>query len=163
MSAKQEQLRMTNGSRLATATLLALAALAPLNAHAAQCGNGPGGFETWKSEFYGGANNDMLFGGTGNDFLYGGLGTNTFKFTTGWGQDTIEDWTAGTNSQIDLTGLASLGVHAIGDLTQTITSANDIITSTRNQRLKQRGQMITDSSCSQIFIAPDSRTSDVGY
>jgi hypothetical protein len=45
------------------------------------------------------------------------------------GQDTIEDWTAGTNSQIDLTALAGLGVHAITDLTQTITGGNDVITS----------------------------------
>jgi membrane-bound lytic murein transglycosylase B len=44
---------MTNRSRLATATLIALAALAPLapKANAAQCGNGPGGFEAWKQEF----------------------------------------------------------------------------------------------------------------
>ena len=78
---------------------------------------------------YGGAGNDTLFGGTGNDFLYGGTGTNTFEFQTGWGQDTIEDWTAGTNDQIDLTALATQGVHAITDLTQTITGGNDVITS----------------------------------
>jgi membrane-bound lytic murein transglycosylase B len=38
---------------LATATLLALAMLAFLSppAHAAQCGNGPGGFEAWKQGF----------------------------------------------------------------------------------------------------------------
>jgi hypothetical protein len=78
---------------------------------------------------YGGSGNDTLFGGTGNDFLYGGTGTNTFTFAAGWGQDTIEDWTAGTNSIIDLTGLSSLGVHSITDLTQTITSGNDVITS----------------------------------
>ena len=78
---------------------------------------------------YGGAGNDTLFGGTGNDFLYGGTGTNTFEFQTGWGQDTIEDWTAGTNDQIDLTALSGLGVHALTDLTQTITSGNDVITS----------------------------------
>ena len=78
---------------------------------------------------YGGAGNDTLFGGTGNDFLYGGAGTNTFGFQTGWGQDTIEDWTAGTNDQIDLTALAGLGVHAITDLTQSITAGNDVITS----------------------------------
>jgi membrane-bound lytic murein transglycosylase B len=43
---------MTTGSKLATATFLALAtlSLAP-NANAAQCGNGPGGFEAWKGEF----------------------------------------------------------------------------------------------------------------
>src|SRR5258708_38853876 len=42
---------MNKGSKLAAATLLALAMWAPLNARAAQCGNGPGGFEAWKGEF----------------------------------------------------------------------------------------------------------------
>jgi len=39
----------------ASCALLTLAVLASLNspAHAAQCGNGPGGFETWKQEFAG--------------------------------------------------------------------------------------------------------------
>jgi len=47
------EIEMTNGSKLATLTLIAMATLAPLggNANAAQCGNGPGGFETWKGEF----------------------------------------------------------------------------------------------------------------
>jgi Ca2+-binding RTX toxin-like protein len=78
---------------------------------------------------YGGSGNDTLFGGTGNHFLYGGIGTNTFTFGTGWGKDTIEDWTAGTNDQIDLTALSVCGVHAATDLTQTITGGNDVITS----------------------------------
>ena len=78
---------------------------------------------------YGGSGNDTLFGGIGNDFLYGGLGTNTFTFATNWGKDTIEDWTAGTNDLIDLSGLSSLGVHAITDLTQTISGGKDVITS----------------------------------
>ena len=44
---------MTKGSRLAMATLLALAMLAPLapGARGAQCGSGPAGFEAWKAEF----------------------------------------------------------------------------------------------------------------
>ena len=78
---------------------------------------------------YGGAGNDSLFGGSGSDFLYGAGGTNIFQFAAGWGKDTIEDWTAGTNDIIDLTGLSSLGVHAITDLTQTITGGKDVITS----------------------------------
>jgi Ca2+-binding RTX toxin-like protein len=78
---------------------------------------------------YGGAGNDTLFGGTGNDFLFGGAGTNTFTFATGWGHDTIIDWTSGTSDQIDLTALAGLGVHAITDLTQTIVNGSDVITS----------------------------------
>ena len=42
---------MTKRGRIATATLIALTALAPLSANAASCGNGPGGFEAWKQEF----------------------------------------------------------------------------------------------------------------
>jgi membrane-bound lytic murein transglycosylase B len=44
---------MTTRTRLTMATLSALAMLACLHspAHAAQCGNGPGGFEAWKQEF----------------------------------------------------------------------------------------------------------------
>src|ERR1700684_3113242 len=44
---------MTKSKQLTTATLLTLAMLVCLSphAHAAQCGNGPGGFEAWKQEF----------------------------------------------------------------------------------------------------------------
>jgi membrane-bound lytic murein transglycosylase B len=47
------EIEMTQGSKLVTVTLIALATLAPLggSANAAQCGNGPGGFEAWKGEF----------------------------------------------------------------------------------------------------------------
>jgi membrane-bound lytic murein transglycosylase B len=47
-----EVFRMSKGKQLSTAALMAFA-LACLNvdAHAAQCGNGPGGFEAWKQEF----------------------------------------------------------------------------------------------------------------
>jgi Ca2+-binding RTX toxin-like protein len=78
---------------------------------------------------YGSSGNDTLFGGTGNDFLYGAAGTNTFEFGTGWGKDTIMDWTTGSGDQIDLTALSGSGVHAVTDLTQTITGGNDVITS----------------------------------
>ena len=57
------------------------------------------------------------------------LGTNTFTFAANWGKDTIEDWTAGTNSIIDLTRSRASGVHAITDLTQTISGGKDVITS----------------------------------
>ena len=40
--------------RLTTAAFLALAIACPTPpAHAAQCGNGPGGFESWKQQFAG--------------------------------------------------------------------------------------------------------------
>ena len=79
---------------------------------------------------YGGANNDTLFGGTGNDFLYGGAGTNTFGFKPGWGMDTIMDWTSGTNNQIDLTALASEGLHSMANLSISVVNGSDVVTST---------------------------------
>lgn len=44
---------MTKGKQFATAAFTALAMLTSLsaNANAAQCGNGPGGFEAWKQQF----------------------------------------------------------------------------------------------------------------
>ncbi len=46
---------MTNSKRLTAATslILAMLACASPHAHAAQCGSGPGGFETWKQQFSG--------------------------------------------------------------------------------------------------------------
>src|SRR5580698_8517303 len=46
---------MTKGNKLTTATFLTLVLLAAVTsqAHAAQCGNGPGGFEAWKQQFAG--------------------------------------------------------------------------------------------------------------
>ena len=41
---------MSRHKHFATAALLTLTLLTP-HAHAAQCGNGPGGFEAWKQEF----------------------------------------------------------------------------------------------------------------
>ncbi len=78
---------------------------------------------------YAGAGTNTLTGGTGNDFLYGSHGTTTFAFQQGWGKDTIINWANGTSNQIDLTAQASLGVHAITDLTQTIVNGSDVITS----------------------------------
>jgi Ca2+-binding RTX toxin-like protein len=99
---------------------------------------------------YGGSGNDTLFSGAGNDFLYGGAGSNTFEFQTGWGHDTIMDWTTGTNDQVDFTALAGQGVHAITDLTQTITAGNDVITSshtgTNSITLLGVGSALTGSS-----------------
>ncbi len=78
---------------------------------------------------YAGAGTNTLTGGTGNDFLYGSAGTTTFAFQQGWGKDTIMSWAGGSSNQIDLTALASLGVHATTDLTQTITNGSVVITS----------------------------------
>ncbi len=76
-----------------------------------------------------GSGTNTLIGGSGNDFLYGSTGTTTFEFLQNWGKDAIVYWASGANNQIDLTALASQGVHAITDLTQTIVAGSDVITS----------------------------------
>ncbi|TBU81893.1 hypothetical protein DNK44_26080, partial [Pseudomonas dryadis] len=43
------------------------------------------------------AGNDILDGGAGNDGLNGGLGSDTYRFSRGWGQDTINNYDTGTD------------------------------------------------------------------
>ncbi|WP_051337282.1 right-handed parallel beta-helix repeat-containing protein [Leisingera daeponensis] len=52
----------------------------------------------------GGNGNDMLNGGNGADRISGGDGSDTFVFTARHGQDTVLDFTSGTD-MIDLSGL----------------------------------------------------------
>ena len=63
-------------------------------------------------EIYGGAGNDtiagnsgddIISGGTGNDTLNGNEGADTFVFETGWGEDTIMDFTTGED-MLDFSG-----------------------------------------------------------
>ncbi|MGE4404576.1 calcium-binding protein [Pseudomonas sp.] len=46
---------------------------------------------------YGEAGNDILEGGVGNDSLSGGTGSDIYRFSRGWGQDTISNTDSGTN------------------------------------------------------------------
>ncbi|UWQ51897.1 hypothetical protein K3720_18930 (plasmid) [Leisingera caerulea] len=52
----------------------------------------------------GGGGKDLLDGGNGDDQITGGGGSDTFVFTAGHGQDTVLDFTSGTDV-IDLSGL----------------------------------------------------------
>lgn len=63
----------------------------------------------------GGAGNDTLDGGTGDDSLSGGLGDDTFVFTTGDGNDTVQDFTAGPVSEdaLDISGLGYLDLASV--------------------------------------------------
>ncbi|MGF0338306.1 calcium-binding protein, partial [Ectopseudomonas toyotomiensis] len=45
----------------------------------------------------GGNGNDLLLGGEGNDSLSGGAGSDIYRFSRGWGQDTINNYDTGTN------------------------------------------------------------------
>ncbi|TBU80852.1 calcium-binding protein, partial [Phytopseudomonas dryadis] len=46
---------------------------------------------------YGGAGNDALEGGSGNDHLSGDAGSDLYRFSRGWGQDTINNYDTGTD------------------------------------------------------------------
>ena len=73
---------------------------------------------------YGDAGTDTLNGGAGNDALRGGAGRDTFAFSSGFGDDTIHDFTVGFDS-IDLTGL---GVGTYTDLlSNTTDSGSDAV------------------------------------
>nr|WP_318293740.1 calcium-binding protein [Pseudomonas cichorii] len=41
---------------------------------------------------YGDSGNDILDGGIGNDYLYGGEGSDTYRFSRGWGQDSVNNY-----------------------------------------------------------------------
>ncbi|MEX5575622.1 calcium-binding protein [Pseudomonas lijiangensis] len=45
---------------------------------------------------YGDLGNDQLDGGLGNDYLSGGEGSDTYRFSRGWGQDSINDYDSST-------------------------------------------------------------------
>ena len=74
----------------------------------------------------GGAGNDTLFSGLANDTFWSGTGTNSLVFQNGWGHDTMMDWTAGTNI-LDMTALASVGVHSLANLSQSVVNGSDVI------------------------------------
>jgi Ca2+-binding RTX toxin-like protein len=45
----------------------------------------------------GGADNDVLVGGSGNDSLSGGLGSDVYRFSRGWGEDTVYNYDTSSN------------------------------------------------------------------
>jgi serralysin len=59
---------------------------------------------------YGDAGSDILNGGTGNDSLRGGAGRDSFVFSSGFGDDTLHDYTVGFDN-IDLSAL-NFGTYA---------------------------------------------------
>ncbi|WP_449126298.1 calcium-binding protein, partial [Pseudomonas viridiflava] len=46
---------------------------------------------------YGDAGDDVLDGGAGNDMVSGGEGSDTYRFSRGWGQDSINNYDTSTN------------------------------------------------------------------
>ena len=69
-----------------------------------------------EDEIYGGEGADTITGGTGDDTLTGGAGADTFVFASGDGNDTITDFTNGTDT-IDLSAITA--ITGFSDLTVT--------------------------------------------
>ncbi|MBD8066998.1 hypothetical protein IC608_16120 [Devosia sp. PTR5] len=63
-------------------------------------------------EFNGGNGNDVIEGAGGSDLLYGGSGNDTFVFASGFGQDDIGDFQAGTD-MIEIRNQGSLDFAAL--------------------------------------------------
>ena len=64
----------------------------------------------------GGAGNDILEGGVGNETLDGGAGSDTYRFSAGWGRDTISnsDSSAGRKDVVEfLAGIATSDIRVI--------------------------------------------------
>jgi serralysin len=68
---------------------------------------------------YGDAGSDSLNGGTGDDALRGGAGRDTFEFTSGFGNDTLYDFTVGFDS-IDVSTLG------LGTFTDVLSNTADV-------------------------------------
>ncbi|MDR0275010.1 MAG: putative Ig domain-containing protein, partial [Burkholderiaceae bacterium] len=85
---------------------------------------------------YGEAGDDILDGGAGNDTLNGGAGSDTYRFTLGWGQDTINnyDTSTGKTDAIEFgAGIASADIALSrnnDDLILTLKGSTDKITVT---------------------------------
>ena len=73
---------------------------------------------------FGGAGDDTITGGEGDDRLYGGAGADTFVFGPGDGNDTINDFTNGTDA-IDLSAFSS--ITGFSDLTITQNGEDTVI------------------------------------
>ena len=61
----------------------------------------------------GGSGNDILDGGSGNDIISGGAGADTFKFSDGFGNDTITDFEDGVDT-LEYSGSVTIGSSTDG-------------------------------------------------
>jgi cysteinyl-tRNA synthetase, unknown class len=83
----------------------------------------------------GGDGNDTLSGGAGNDSLTGGAGADVFAFASGGGSDVIADFLKGT----DKLDLSALGVTTMAAVTQSLSSAGDLVLSAGGDIITLRG------------------------
>ncbi|MBX8505522.1 calcium-binding protein [Pseudomonas lijiangensis] len=77
---------------------------------------------------YGDLGNDQLDGGLGNDYLYGGEGSDTYRFSRGWGQDSINNHDSSTG-KVDAIEFAADILPTDIIITR---SGNDLVLSLKN-------------------------------
>ncbi|MBB1520845.1 calcium-binding protein [Aquipseudomonas guryensis] len=94
--------------------------------------SGGSGNDTLKGQI----GDDLLEGGIGNDLLSGGSGSDTYRFSRGWGQDTLDNYDSSTNKLDKIEFSADISSSDIriarasngADLLLTLNGASDIIT-----------------------------------
>ena len=81
----------------------------------------------------GGGGNDVITGGAGNDSLTGGSGNDTFVFKSGFGLDTVTDFTAGADVVeirdglfADFAAIQAASQQVSGDVVITLDASNTI-------------------------------------
>jgi RTX calcium-binding nonapeptide repeat (4 copies) len=98
----------------------------------------------------GGPGNDLLIGGAGNDNLSGGDGIDTFLFRSGFGKDTITDFSK--NDILDLNGLGfANGAAAKAAMVQV--GAN-VVLGVGSDQLVLAGVQLADILPAQIIASP---------
>src|SRR5258708_4720648 len=98
----------------------------------------------------GGPGNDLLIGGVGNDNLSGGEGINTFLFRSGFGKDTITDFSK--TDILDLNGLGfAIGAAAKAAMVQV---GADVVLRVGSDQLVLADVQLADILPAQIIASP---------
>jgi hypothetical protein len=98
----------------------------------------------------GGDGNDLVIGGTGNDELTGGRGIDTFLFRTGFGKDTITDFSS--DDRLDFNGLGFTSAAAAK--AAMVQSGHDVVLKVGNDKLVFEDIHLSDIQTSQIIVSP---------
>ncbi|MFJ4371708.1 calcium-binding protein [Pseudomonas japonica] len=100
---------------------------------------------------YGGAGNDILEGGADNDYLSGDEGADVYKFSRGWGQDTLNNFESGVNQR----DVVEFGGNIVPDDLLATRSGDDLILALRgtSDRLKVVNYFLEDGASAYYLDA----------
>jgi RTX calcium-binding nonapeptide repeat (4 copies)/Bacterial protein of unknown function (DUF839) len=99
----------------------------------------------------GGAGNDLLIGGAGNDTLTGGQGSDSFLFRTGFGKDTITDFSS--QDRLDLNGLGFASAAAVK--AAMVQTGHDVVLKVGADQIVLKDVRLSDIRLDQIIVAPE--------